>query len=328
MGYSPTLMTRKRIQMLAAMLLPSVLFAHLEPPPRIEPAGPPLFVVTVNGKAGFINQDGKIVIEPVFEKAYHFTDGLAAVQKQGVWGFIDTNGRVVIEPQFISVGLFSEGLATFQHKRYSDKEGYIDKAGKVVIKPQFDVAEPFRNGVARVGFATLKGRLLAMVADVGVECDFKFIDRTGKIVPEPSPLHYATGEPGELIPFRKDGLAGYLNAKGEVVIEPQFHAGSAFSEGLARACKDKLFGFIDRHGEWVIPPAFEYASEFSDGLAGVSLGKEGWGFIDRTGKVVIPAKFGWVYGGFRHGIAEVAYDSKFAYINKKGEWVWLPGDQR
>lgn len=320
----------KRIQMLAAILLsllsPSPLSAQLEPPPRIEPAGPPLFVVTVKGKAGFMNPEGKIVIEPVFEKAYHFTDGLAAVQKEGLWGFIDTSGRIVIEPQFISVGLFSDGLATFRQKRYSDKEGYIDKTGKVVIKPQFDMAEPFRNGLARVGFATLKGRLLSMVADVGVECEYKFIDRTGKIVPEPSPLHYATGEPGELIPFRKDGRAGYLNAKGEVVIEPQFDVASPFSEGLARASKDKLSGFIDKRGEWVIPPRFEYAGDFSEGLAGVSLGEEGWGFIDRTGKVVIPARFAWVYGGFRHGIAEVAFDKKFAYINKKGEWVWPPGE--
>jgi hypothetical protein len=314
------------VRTLAALLLPASLFAQLEPPPRIEPAGPPLFVVTVKGKAGFMNQEGKIVIKPVFEKAWHFTDGLAAVQKEGLWGFIDTSGRVVIEPQFISVGLFSEGLATFQQKRYSDKTGYIDKTGRVVINPQFDAAEPFRSGLARVGFARLKGRLLGLVADVGVECDFKFIDRTGRIVPEPSPLHYATGEPGELIPFRKNGLTGYLNVKGEVVIEPQFHVGSAFSEGLARACKDKLFGFIDQRGEWVIPPAFEYAGDFSEGLAGVSLGEEGWGFIDRTGKVVIPAKFGWVYGGFRHGVAEVAFDRKLACIDKKGEWIWPPGE--
>ncbi len=318
--------TQKLAAILLTLLLPSASFSQLVPPPRVEPVGPPLFVVTVKSKDGFMDSDGKIAIEPAFEKAYPFTDGLAAIQQEGQWGFIDTKGRIVIEPQFISVSHFSEGLATFQHKRYSDKQGYINKAGKVVIEPQFDVAEPFRNGVARVGFATLKGRLLGLIADVGVECDFEFIDRTGKIVPEPSPLHYATGEPGELIPFWKNDLAGYLNAKGEVVIEPKFHVGSAFSEGLAIACKDKLLGFIDKRGEWVIPPRFEYASEFSDGLAGVSLGKDGWGFIDRTGKVVITGKFAWVYGGFRHGIAQVTFDCKIAYINMKGEWVWPPSE--
>jgi len=316
--------TKTLTAIVLTILIPSASFAQVVPPPQVESIAPPLFVVTVNGKDGFIDRDGKIVIEPTFEKAYPFTDGLAAVQKQGEWGFIDTKGRVIIEPQFVSVGLFSDGLATFQDKRHPNKEGYIDKIGKVVIEPQFDVAAGFRNGVARVGFATLKGKLLSRIADVGLECDYKFIDRTGKIVPEPSPLHYATGEPGELIPFRKDDVSGYLNAKGEVVIQPQFQVASAFSEGLACVCKGGLFGYIDTRGEWVIPPRFQYANDFSDGLAGVPLGENGWGFIDRAGKEVIPGRFAWVYGGFRHGIAEVAFDRKRGYINTKGEWVWKP----
>jgi hypothetical protein len=119
------------MRLFAAMLLSSQLhsatFAQLEAPPRIEPAGPLLFVITVKGKDGFMSQDGKVIIEPVFEKALPFSDGLAAVQQQGLWGFIDTSGRVVIEPQFISVSRFSDGLAAFQRTRWSDKQGYMDK---------------------------------------------------------------------------------------------------------------------------------------------------------------------------------------------------------
>lgn len=309
-----------------ASLSPSGAFSQLVPPPLMDPDGAPLFVVTVNGKDGFIDRDGKIVIDPVFEKAYPFTDGLAAVQKQGAWGFIDTQGRVVIVPQFVSVGHFSEGLAIFEGKQCPNKKGYIDKHGKVVIEPRFDAAADFRNGVAKVGFATLRGKLLSMIADVGVECDSKFIDRTGEIVLEPPPQHFVTGEPGELIPFRKDHGAGYLNAKGEVVIEPQFEVASAFFEGLACVCKRGLFGYIDTRGEWVIPPRFQFANDFSDGLAGVALGDNGWGFIDRAGEEVIPGQFSWVYGGFRHGIAEVAIGGKRGYINKRGEWIWEPSD--
>jgi hypothetical protein len=311
---------------LLAFLLPITSFAREFPPPQGEPAEPLLFVVTVSGKDGFINADGTIVIEPAFEKAYPFSDGLAAVQKDGVWGFIDTKGRVVIEPRFIMVGLFSDGLASFQEKRFTDSWGYIDKAGKVVIEPQFDCADDFRKGIARVGFETTESKLLGWIADVGMTCDYRWIDRTGKFVPEPAPTHFATGEPGELIPFRKDDRAGYLDTKGQVVIEPQFQIASAFSDGLACVCKDGLFGYIDRRGEWVIAPRFQYANDFHEGLAGVSLGKEGWGFIDRTGKVVISAKFAWVYEGFRHGIVGVAFDRKLGYIDTKGEWVWKPSE--
>ena len=237
-----------------------------------------------------------------------------------------SSGAGVIEPQFVGVGLFSEGLATFQDKRHPDKHGYIDKLGRVVIEPQFDAAAPFRKGVARVGVATLKGKLLSSLADVGMEYDSKFIDRTGKVVPEPPPQHFATGEPGELIPFTQGELAGYLSAEGEVVIEPRFQSASAFSEGLACVGQGGVFGYIDTRGEWVIRPRFQYANDFSEGLAGVLLGEHGWGFIDRTGEEVIPGRFAWVYGGFRHGVAEVALDRKRGYINPKGEWVWKPSE--
>ena len=322
-------MTQQKTRLTAillASLLPAFVFARWIPPASTDQEEAVLFVVTVNGKDGYMDRDGKIVIEPTFDRAYPFSDGLAAIEKQQRWGFIDTSGEIVIEPQFISVGLFSEGLATFQGKRQSTKFGYIDKTGKVVIQPQFDEAEAFRNGVARVGFATLQGRLLSKIADVGLECHHKYIDRTGKIVPNPSPLHHAAGIPGELIPFTKNDLVGYLRAQGEVAIPPQFHVGSDFSEGLACVSKEALFGYIDSRGEWVIPPRFQYANDFSEGLAAVSLGESGWGFIDRAGNEVIPGKFTWVYGGFRHGIAEVAWDRKRGYINKKGDWVWKPSE--
>lgn len=314
--------------MVVAAVLPFLLaaasFAQVVPPPQLKPVGPPLFVIKVKGQAGFIDPHGKIVIAPTFESAVPFSDGLAAVQQDGVWGFIDTKGRMVIEPRFVTVGSFSDGLASFRDPRKSDSWGYIDKTGKVVIEPRFDCAEEFRNGIARVGFETLESKLLRWIADVGTSCEYRFIDRTGKFVPAPSLTHYATGEPGELIPFTKDGMAGYIDADGRVVIEPKFQYGSAFSDGLACVCQEGLYGYIDKRGTWVIPARFKYPTDFSEGLAGVPLGDKSWGFIDRTGKVVIPARFGYVLNGFRHGVAEVVLDGQRGLINTKGEWVWRP----
>ena len=61
--------------------------------------------------------------------------GLLSIKKDGKWGYMDKTGKVVIEPQFDGVRLFSEGLANVW---IGDKEGYIDKTGKIVINPQFD----------------------------------------------------------------------------------------------------------------------------------------------------------------------------------------------
>jgi hypothetical protein len=45
------------------------------------------------------------------------------------------------------------------------------------------------------------------------------------------------------------------------------------------------WGYIDRKGEWVINPRFDRASGFSQGLASVGMGKR-WGYIDKTGRYV------------------------------------------
>ena len=61
-----------------------------------------------SGKWGFANEKGKILIEPAYEEAKSFSNGLAAVKKGGLWGFINEAGEMVIEPQFAHADYFSK----------------------------------------------------------------------------------------------------------------------------------------------------------------------------------------------------------------------------
>lgn len=56
--------------------------------------------VMLNEKWGFVDSNGNFVIEPQYEDARSFSNGLAAVKKDGKWGFINTANEMVIEPQF------------------------------------------------------------------------------------------------------------------------------------------------------------------------------------------------------------------------------------
>jgi uncharacterized protein (TIGR03067 family) len=281
-----------------------------------------LFDVTVNGKQGFINKDGVLVIEPRFQRVYPFSDGLAAAQIGNQWGFIDKTGRFVIEPQFIEVAPFSCQRARVRLKEYTDPWGYIDTTGQIVIEPEYDAAAEFQNGIARVGMATRLDKLKGYLIDAGVKTDERYIDVNGNPAAKPRPEHYGMGTPNELIPFTQDGKVGYVDVDGKVVIRPQFEAGARFSDGLALARGSGPFGYIDRSGRYVIQPQFQYANDFADGLAGVPLEGGKWGFIDRHGKTVLPARYDWIYGGFRHGIAKVTVAGRIGYIDTQGEWVW------
>ena len=59
-----------------------------------------LFTVVQDGKWGYIDRTGNVIIAPQFQQASEFSEGVAAVNIDGKWGYIDQKGQIVIEPQF------------------------------------------------------------------------------------------------------------------------------------------------------------------------------------------------------------------------------------
>ena len=82
-----------------------------------------------DGKLGFVDLDGKLVIPFYFERAYHFTQGLAAVRHQGLWGYIDTNGDVYLPFVFEFVSPFRWGRAEVVYNGNTSK---VDLKGRCV----------------------------------------------------------------------------------------------------------------------------------------------------------------------------------------------------
>ena len=61
-----------------------------------------------------------------------------------------------------------------------------------------------------------------------------------------------------------DDKWGFVNASGEMVIEPQYEDARSFSNGFAAVMQDDKWGFIDMSGKMVIEPQFENAKDFND----------------------------------------------------------------
>ncbi|SHH96750.1 WG containing repeat-containing protein [Chryseolinea serpens] len=122
------------------------------------------FRIWVDGKIGFINTYGEIVIDPVFRNANNFSEGLCAARVNGAFGFIDIHGNFVIPPQYDYAARFVEGRAVcFQ----DEKRVYIDRNGKEPFANPFKFISHLENGRASVctysnkwGFINAKGELL------------------------------------------------------------------------------------------------------------------------------------------------------------------------
>ena len=88
------------------------------------------FLIKQNGYMGFIDGCGRVVIEPVYDSALEFSEGLARVEKNGKFGFIDKSGKVVIDFYLDFAWFFYEGKAFAEIHGDNKEKFYIDKDNK------------------------------------------------------------------------------------------------------------------------------------------------------------------------------------------------------
>ena len=92
-----------------------------------------------------------------------------------------------------------------------------------------------------------------------------------------------------------------------------------FNEGFARVQKDYKYGYINTKGEQIVECKFDDAYYFNEGFARVQ--KDGkWGYINTKGEQIIECKFDGAWD-FNEGFARVQKDGKWGYINTKGRPV-------
>jgi hypothetical protein len=321
-----------------------------------------LFPIKSGDKWGYIDKTGKYIINPQFERAFNFSDGLALVSTQGnKHGFIGEDGKYAINPIYKDATKFSEGLACvvlengkpqFINRegkimftvekadwcydfrdglaliKSKGKWGFIDKTGKIIINPIYDDANSFKDGLASV----------AKIDEKTKEKKWGFIDKTGGIIIGfqfvVEERNFFDCEPN----YFREGLAfvsgdgkkwGCIGTDGKYKINPQFDGvdfnQSGFKNGFSIVSQGGSFGYIDKKGKFAINPQFKEVEPFSsNGLAAVQHSDGKWGFINKEGKYEINPQFDGVSLGFVSGIAFVKSSGKYGIIDKEGLYIVNP----
>lgn len=121
-----------------------------------------LALVKLGNKFGYINMKGFYVVQPKYVAARNYNESMAAVAEQMpdgkiYWGFIDCRGMISSHCLYLDIKDYSEGLAAYYSNAYA-KWGFIDKNGKTVISPMYDeIIISFHEGVAHVIKNGVKG---------------------------------------------------------------------------------------------------------------------------------------------------------------------------
>jgi hypothetical protein len=179
--------------------------------------------------------------------------------------YIDRAGKPIPMPEgIVGIGDFSEGLGLVGYPRNMSpvgstayRYGYMDNTGEVKITPQFHSAEDFDEGTARVFTEQGAWRQIDKLGDfvAAVESDGPDTCKDGDAIIKDG-----------LARIEVDGLYGFADEAGNVVIQPQYSWVGHFSNGMARFSTNGesagKWGYIERTGQTVIPPQFDSAEDF------------------------------------------------------------------
>jgi hypothetical protein len=288
-------------------------------------------IVKENGKFGFIDTTGNLVIPLNFDDAWDFDNGYTTVKKDTKFGYIDKKGNTedwydkisafdgtykglafvtkdgltsLIDRQgqricnwYQEMGKYASGMIVVKR---DSKWGYINESWKEIIPAAFDDAWDFEGN-----FAMVKNNNL-----------FAYINKQGKLTPDVWFLEIGNFTGGIAYVKSKQGW-GLIDENRKLLTGYEWYdqIDDFGGNGLAFVTRNGQVSLINKAGSR-IADWFEFIGPFVEGLARVQ--KFGhWGYIDMNYQVAISPSFDETWD-FSDGFAMVKQGFEYAYINKYG----------
>ena len=261
---------------------------------------------------GLIDRDGRVILPCVYEDVSYPSGGRIPFRQNGRIGYADLEGRVVISPIYIGATEFNEGTACVKMviDSLTDACTFIDTMGHPLFPPIFQNGRPFHDGYA----AVLRYDRWGVINLDGVEvvpCMYEYItvpdqgyffagDEFGMALFDYSmhpqtPFKYMqpqTASWNRILVRDTEGKYGFLSPQGREVLPTIYDDAYSFWNGYAHVAKDGKHGIIDTNGRFVLPMIYDDTHprggkyEFNDSVALFEV-KGKLGFIHLNGEVVM-----------------------------------------
>lgn len=205
--------------------------------------------------ARLTDEDGVVeaILTEQVTKAGSYGDGLIPVRAEdGTWQYLDCESGEYMEAVYDSASGYCDGIAAV---RNGEQWVLIDTDGEEVSKTDFDDVKLHGNGDY-----VYKDIMIA-----SSDGEYGIYDEKGELQ-ESLDCVDADIYLGGYIAFQdEDGLWGYVDKDGDVVIKPAYQGARSFSNGLAAVSDGTAWGFINEDGDLVIAYQFLEADYFTSG---------------------------------------------------------------
>lgn len=136
-----------------------------------------LAIVKTKNHSGLINQDGSIVIPPIYRTVFEESEGLIRVDTERETAFFDVKGNIVLPFSKHRGGLFNYGVSIVHSPNRPRKVALMDKTGRFLSDYIYENIKPFK-------FYSELDQVLAIAEPLNSRF-VGIIDTTGKFVIEP-----------------------------------------------------------------------------------------------------------------------------------------------
>lgn len=289
-------------------------------------------VIWQDDYAGFIDNNGNLITNFIYEMATPFKEGRALVKRDHLWGFIDYEGNEIIKAEYETANSFKEGRAIVETYKWNA----INHNGEPVSK-LYDYMGDYCNGLSGVllnnnwGFIDLNGfEKIPLTFDsvnsfnnghaiIKQNGKYGIINTAGQVIIPPTYDFISGVSKNKKFSASLNDKWGIINLYGKPVVNLEYDSLFIYDDEMFYASKNKKYGYINDDNEIIIPFIYDDASVFVNGMAKVVIGKK-TGYIDTKNNIVIP----FIYDGGESetaGLLPVRKGQKWGCINRLGDLV-------
>ncbi len=293
---------------------------------------------------GYIDDGGNFVIQPMFDDVTNFSCGYARVEMGDEYRFIDKKGslqtapsydyasvfyynysiiglddsygmmgkdfNMAIQPYFYDIDYMGDNGLIAAKRTDDSKWEYINIKAETKIPAMFDAADDFKDGLAVVRMNNKYGA----------------INKAGDFVVQPIYEEDLWNMGEGLIGFYdKNEKAGIINQNGDVKVPAMYEDLGNLSDDMIWFEGKNKCGYLDKNGNIAIPEMYYSVWAFYEGLAWVKQSSESeyYQCIDKNNNTVFRlGKNEYPETGFHNGLALVATENGYKYVDTKGALVY------